>query len=97
MPTHISAILMPLVFTVLLVQTAVAQGATAPSPVVPSGSSFICTEVLGLLSTGEWWDGGFYTALGDLKTSKGDSLTMATPTNMPSRTAMRGAESTSGA
>jgi hypothetical protein len=68
MPTRTPAILTPLAFAALLVQTAGAQRATAAPPVTPPGGPFACTELIGLLSTGEWWDGGFYNTLGDLKT-----------------------------
>jgi hypothetical protein len=68
MPSHIPPILKPLAFSVLLVRTCAAQGTAAPPPVKPHSGPFACTELIGLLSTGEWWDGGFYNALGDLKT-----------------------------
>jgi len=67
MPTNISLILKSLAFATLLAQTAAAQKAEV-SPVTPPRGSFTCTELIGLYSSGEWWDGGFYDGLGDLKT-----------------------------
>jgi hypothetical protein len=67
MPTHSPAILTSLALAVLLVQTAGAQQRVA-APVTPPGGPFACTELIGLFSTGEWWDDGFYDALGELKT-----------------------------
>lgn len=40
--------------------------ARAPKP--PNGP-FACTELIGLFSTGEWWDGGFFEGLGPLKST----------------------------
>lgn len=40
--------------------------AQTPKPAAPAGP-FVCTELIGLMTTGEWWDGGFANALGDLK------------------------------
>jgi len=54
-------ILTPLVIAILVTQIGSAQRTTPPA------GPFTCTELIGLLSTGEWWDGGFYNALGDLK------------------------------
>jgi hypothetical protein len=31
------------------------------------GGPFACTELVGLFSTGEWWDAGFYEGLGEQK------------------------------
>lgn len=42
-----------------------ARGARAVAP--PDGP-FTCTELIGLFSTGEWWDAGFYDGLGTQKT-----------------------------
>jgi len=67
MPTNISLILKSLAFAILLAQTAAAQKAAVPLVTPPRGP-FTCTELIGLYSTGEWWDGGFYDGLGDLKT-----------------------------
>lgn len=33
----------------------------------PPGGPFACTELVGLFSTGEWWDAGFQEGLGDRK------------------------------
>lgn len=33
----------------------------------PPSGPFTCTELVGLFSTGEWWDAGFQEGLGDLK------------------------------
>ncbi len=60
MPANVAPILKSLAFAALLAQTAAAQ----PAP--PRGP-FTCTELIGLYSSGEWWDGGFYEGLGDLK------------------------------
>ena len=68
MRTQFAAILTPLALMVLAVTTAEAQRAAPSRAVAPSGP-FSCTELIGLLSTGEWWDGGFSSALGDLKTN----------------------------
>jgi hypothetical protein len=57
-----------LAFALLLAQTASAQKATVTRSTSPSSGPFACTELIGLLSTGEWWDGGFFNELGDLKT-----------------------------
>src|SRR5260370_40692616 len=62
MPANVSPILKSLTFAALLAQTAAAQPAT------PHRGPFTCTELIGLYSSGEWWDGGFYEGLGDLKT-----------------------------
>src|SRR5260370_6816855 len=67
MPTNESLILKPVAFAVLLAQTAGAQKAAVPLVTPPRGP-FSCTELIGLYSSGEWWDGGFYDGLGDLKT-----------------------------
>lgn len=67
MPTNIPVILKSLAFAVLFAETIVAQKAALP-PATPPGGPFICTELIGLYSSGEWWDGGFYNGLGDLKT-----------------------------
>ncbi len=67
MPTNVSLILKSLAFATLLAQTAAAQKAAVP-PVTPPRGPFTCTELIGLYSSGEWWDGGFYDGLGDLKT-----------------------------
>jgi hypothetical protein len=61
-------IILTFAFAVLFGQTASAQRAMTPRPIGPPDGPFACTELIGLLSTGEWWDGGFYNALGDLKT-----------------------------
>jgi hypothetical protein len=67
MPRNISTNLWTLpVAVLLLAQTTGAQRATVPRIQPPDGP-FACTELIGLLSTGEWWDGGFNSALGDLK------------------------------
>ena len=66
MPTNVSLILKSLAFAALLAQTAAAQKAAVP-PVTPPRGPFTCTELTGLYSSGEWWDGGFYDGLGDLK------------------------------
>jgi len=66
MSGRIPVILTPLALAVLLSQTASAQRAT--TPIRPPDGPFVCTELIGLLSTGEWFDAGFYNALGDLKT-----------------------------
>jgi hypothetical protein len=55
------------IFAILLAPAAFAQKATLP-PVTPPSGPFVCTELIGLYSTGEWWDDGFFNALGDLKT-----------------------------
>jgi hypothetical protein len=47
---------------------AVPRSRLRPKPVSPPSGPFACTELIGLLSTGEWFDGGFYNALGELKT-----------------------------
>src|SRR5215472_14059499 len=52
---------------VLCVQTATGQKPGAPQSVRPPAGPFACTELIGLLSTGEWFDGGFYNALGEFK------------------------------
>ena len=62
MPTNISLILKFLAVAALLAQTAAVRKVTPPS------GPFTCTELIGLYSTGEWWDQGFYDGLGDLKT-----------------------------
>jgi hypothetical protein len=62
MPMNVSSILKSL--ALLLAQTAAAQKAVTP----PRGP-FTCTELIGLYSSGEWWDGGFHDGLGDLKTT----------------------------
>ena len=67
MHRNIPVILRSFVLAVLLGQTASAQSTTAP-PVRPPDGPFVCTELIGLLLTGEWFDAGFYNALGDLKT-----------------------------
>lgn len=36
--------------------------------VEPPNGPFTCTELIGLFSTGEWWDAGFYDGLGAQKT-----------------------------
>ena len=66
MPTNDSIILKTVAFAVLLAQTAAAQKVGDP-PVAPPRGPFTCTELMGLYSSGEWWDGGFYDGLGDLK------------------------------
>src|ERR1044071_6216988 len=60
MPTDVSLMLKSLACTILLASTAVAQK--------PPRGPFTCTELIGLYSSGEWWDGGFYDGLGELKT-----------------------------
>jgi hypothetical protein len=65
MATKVSLILTSLAVVALISQTAAPQRAAARPPSGP----FTCTELIGLYSTGEWWDGGFYEGLGDLKTS----------------------------
>jgi hypothetical protein len=52
-----------------------AASALATSPVATAApmkalanGPFTCTELIGLFSTGEWWDAGFYDGLGPLKT-----------------------------
>ena len=67
MPTNVSLILKSLAFAALLAQTAAAQKVAVPQVMPPRGP-FTCTELIGLYSTGEWWDRGFYDGLGDLKT-----------------------------
>jgi hypothetical protein len=67
MPTNVSSILKSLVFAVLLAQAAAAQK-VAVRAVTPPRGPFTCTELIGLYSSGEWWDGGFCNGLGDLKT-----------------------------
>jgi len=66
MPTNVSFILKSLAFTALLAQMAAAPK-VMPLLMPPRGP-FTCTELIGLYSTGEWWDQGFYDGLGDLKT-----------------------------
>jgi len=66
MPTNVPPILKSLAFSALLTGAAAAQQAAVP-PVTPPAGPFTCTELIGLYSTGEWWDGGFYSGLGDLK------------------------------
>jgi hypothetical protein len=44
-----------------------ALSAQTPTPVAKPTGQFACSELIGLLTTGEWWDGGFVNALGDLK------------------------------
>ena len=63
MPASCSLLLKAVAFSALFASTAAAQKASAP----PRGP-FTCTELIGLYSSGEWWDGGFYDGLGDLKT-----------------------------
>jgi hypothetical protein len=48
----------------VLVAGGVGRGTVTASPAGP----FRCTELIGLFSTGEWWDAGFYDGLGALKT-----------------------------
>jgi hypothetical protein len=67
MPTNDSITLKSLAFAALLAQMAAAQKAAVP-PAVPPHGPFTCTELSGLFSTGEWWDGGFYDGLGELRT-----------------------------
>src|SRR5580658_4543717 len=66
MPANVSLVLKSLALAVLLSQTVAAQKAAVP-PVTPPRGPFTCTELIGLYSSGEWWDGGFYNGLGDLK------------------------------
>src|SRR5215472_1873656 len=67
MPANFSRVLPNMVVAVLLLApTAGAQRAAAP-PIKPPDGPFACTELIGLLSTGEWFDGGFYNALGEFK------------------------------
>jgi hypothetical protein len=63
MATNVSLVLRSLALAAVIAQMAAAQKAVSP----PRGP-FTCTELIGLYSTGEWWDGGFYDDLGDLKT-----------------------------
>jgi hypothetical protein len=56
-----------LALAVLFVLLGQAQKPAATRPLSPTPGPFTCTEMMGLLSTGEWFDGGFYDALGDLK------------------------------
>ena len=55
-------------FAVLFANTGNAQRPTARGPHSSPPGPFVCTELIGLLSTGEWFDGGFYNSLGELKT-----------------------------
>lgn len=64
MPTSVSSILKSLALAALLVPAAAAQKAA----VAPPNGPFTCTELIGLYSSGEWWDGGFAEGLGNLKT-----------------------------
>ena len=66
MPKNFARTLNCLAFAALLAQTAVAQKA---APKTPPQGPFRCTELIGLYSTGEWWDAGFHDGLGDLKTN----------------------------
>jgi hypothetical protein len=54
-------------FAVLFAHTGHAQKPTSPEPLSPPLGPFTCTELIGLLSTGEWFDGGFYNSLGEFK------------------------------
>ena len=67
MPANVSLILKSLAFAALFAQTAAAQKAAVP-PAAPPRGPFTCTELIGLYSSGEWWDAGFYDGLGALKT-----------------------------
>jgi hypothetical protein len=67
MRTQVFSILKSLAIVALLSQMAAAQRKAATAVAPPRGP-FACTELMGLYSSGEWWDGGFYDGLGDLKT-----------------------------
>ena len=60
MRVTVGRVLKAFAFAGLLVQTAVAQK-------TPPRGPFACTELIGLYSSGEWWDGGFFEGLGELK------------------------------
>ena len=66
MAKNFSLILKSLAFAAILV--AIAQTAAPQKAVRPPSGPFACTELMGLMSTGEWWDAGFYEGLGDQKT-----------------------------
>ena len=55
MPTNDSIILKSVAFAVLLAQAAAAQKVGGP-PVAPPRGPFTCTKLMGLYSSGEWWD-----------------------------------------
>ena len=56
MPTNVCLILKSLAFAVLLAQTSAAQKATVLAVKSPPRGPFTCTELIGLYSSGEWWD-----------------------------------------
>ena len=70
MPMKIVGMLKGFALLALLAQISPAQTPTkkavAPHAKLATGP-FSCTELIGLYSSGEWWDGGFADALGDLK------------------------------
>jgi hypothetical protein len=66
MPANLP-IMLTMAFAVLVTQTPSAQQAPATRTISPPSGPFACTELIGLLSTGEWFDAGFENTLGDLK------------------------------